>query len=507
MTRLEAHKMYNKIVHMPDDKDKSIVLRRLIQTDPFFRLNYVLNIVPSYIIDTDWDWARAWEVERNKWGYVDLWAREHHKTTLITINGTIGEILNHPNHSTCVFSYTRPLAKKMIAPIIQEFENNNLLKMLFPDILWEDPRRQAPKWSENEGYVLKRKYHAKEPTILSSGLVDGQPTGMHFTDLRYDDVETVENARSPDLLEKTDDALRMSYNLGVTRQTHRSWVGTIYTYNDIYTRLIKTGTAKPRIYPATKNGKEDGEPWLWTREQLALKIKDYGPYISSCQLFLNPSADSEQVISPDWWRTWRADRFNGLNIYILVDPASEQKKTSDYTAMTVIGLGADRNYYVIRQVRDRLNLRQRINVLFSLVDMYHPISVGYEKYGLQADIEYANEQMMLRNFRFSIVPLGGGLAKNDRIRRLFPALSEGRFYFPENQPYQQYDKTTVDLTSIFYHDEFLAFPFSEHDDMLDSLSRIMDPDLAATFPQGNPIDPLELEMKEETYDYLWSGLR
>ena len=430
-----------------------------------------------------------------------------HNTTIITQNGTIGTILNNPDDTTLVMSYTKPAAKRIIAPIVHELENNQHLKELFPEILWQHPDKDSPKWSQDEGYILRRRYNPKEVTLLCSGLVDGQPTNVHYKWLRYDDVEVVETVRTPEGLQKCDDALRMSYNLGITGSGGKSLVGTVYTFNDIHLRAIKDGTFKARIYPATKNGQVDGEPWLWTREQLASKIRAQGPYISSCQLFLNPIADSNQALLKEWLRYWNADRLNGLSIYILVDPASEKKKTSDYTVFTVVGLGADRCYYVIRQIRDRLNLKQKANVLFQLHAQYRPVAVGYERYGMQADIEYITEQMNLRNYRFAITELGGTMPKNDRIRRLVPALSEGRVYIPANQPYQQYDGTTVDLTSVFVNDEYLAFPFSEHDDMLDSLSRIIDPELCAMFPQGEERDPLMLEMQEETFDILWSGLR
>ena len=49
---------------------------------------------------------------------------------------------------------------------------------------------------------------------------------------------------------------------------------------------------------------------------------------------------------------------DGLSRYILVDPASEKKKDNDYTAMVVIGLGADDNYYILDIVRDRLNRKR-----------------------------------------------------------------------------------------------------------------------------------------------------
>jgi len=55
----------------------------------------------------------------------------------------------------------------------------------------------------------------------------------------------------------------------------------------------------------------------------------------------------------------------------------------------------------------------------------------------------------------------------------------------------------------------LRFPYSEHDDMLDALSRIMDKELSTTFPQGDPVDVFKIDepVREETYDILWSGLR
>lgn len=764
MTRLEAHAMYRAAKQYAVDHDQVMqMVRYLTLTDPFYRLVYVLNIVPRHLVDTDWVYARCREIQKAPWGYADLWSREHFKTTCLTQNGAIGDILNDPEGTTCVFSFNRPNAKKLLGPVIQELENNTYLKEMFPEILWANPRKESPKWNENEGYILKRRYNPKEPTLMSSGLVDGQPTGMHFKYLRYDDVETIESVRTPGMLERTEDALKMSYNLGITGAGGKSLVGTIYIYNDIHLRAIKDGTFKPRIWPATKDGTLEGEPWMWTREQLAAKVRALGPYIASChcagtkilmanwsykniddvqvgdmvvgftipedskkselvptrvvatrvrqaeankytfdsgattsctpdhlwwtgrretgrekylalgngisrngrprglirisydppcpdigdaawfsgmidgegcvnvrmkslsisqseshnpavvkrlrevmtrlgikwrehyresrpghksaihfaikggrpmrhsillwhrpakddaivatmfgtritynptmldkvarveplgvqdvwslqtetgnyvangyaskncQLFLNPVADSLQSLLKDWLRYWKADRTTGLNTYILVDPASEKKEGSDYTVFMVVGLGSDRNYYVLRMIRDRLSLTEKANILFKLHQEYKPVAVGYEKYGMQADISYMKERMERSNHRFSITELGGTMPKNDRIKRLVPAFSEGRIYIPEAMPYEQYDRTVVDLTRIFVDTEYLAFPYSEHDDMLDALARIVDNDLAATFPQGDPVDVFLIDQpKEESYDILWAGIR
>ena len=108
--------------------------------------------------------------------------------------------------------------------------------------------------------------------------------------------------------------------------------------------------------------------------------------------------------------------------------------------------------------------------------------MGYEQYGIQADIEHIKYRMEQENYRFSITPLGGAMAKTDRIRRLVPVFEQGRMWFPHRLVTLKTDKTVSDLVQDFYRNEYLNFPVVEHDDMLDCLSRILDSKLGAVFP-------------------------
>jgi hypothetical protein len=63
---------------------------------------------------------------------------------------------------------------------MRELEENKTLKAAFPDVLWGEDVRQAPKWSEDDGIIVKRKSNPNEATVEAWGLVDGQPVSKHF---------------------------------------------------------------------------------------------------------------------------------------------------------------------------------------------------------------------------------------------------------------------------------------------------------------------------------------
>lgn len=488
MTRAEQHEQYAYLTERALELGQLDKLyRSLALCDLFFLLIYVLGVE---FADNDWVYARCREFEADPDGYLDLWPREHFKSTIITLAAVIQRILQDPEVTVGIFSYNRPSAKGFLRVIKWHFESNARLRELFPDILWENPEREAPKWSEDDGIVVRRKGMPKEMTIEASGVVDGMPTGKHFGILVYDDLVIPASVSSPEMIAKTTEMTSLSLNLG-REGGHRWFVGTIYHYADTYHELEKRGVFKVRRYAATVDGEFDGEPVLWSRETLARKITDMGPYVASCQLFNKPVMEGAQTFKIEWLRSWipregRNCNFDRMNKYILVDPSGEKKKDSDYTVMAVLGLGADQNYYLIDMVRSKLSLSERGDVLFGLHAKYRPVAVGYEKYGMQADVEYLNLLMEQRQYRFAITKVGGPMPKRDRIKRLQPIMQAGRFYLPETLPRIGWDGRPVDLVEAFINEEYLQFPYMSHDDMLDCVSRIFEPELAVFFPMGKP---------------------
>lgn len=480
------------MLKLPESHQKAH-LRSLYRTDLYALLRYGLNRPDT---EHPWVFERCREVQRNMDGHLDLWAREHYKSTILTFAGSIfriirshGEDAPDPREVTIgIFSHTKPIAKGFLRQIKYELESNEHLQRVFDDVFYANPRKEASKWTEDEGITVKRKTNPKEATVEAHGLVDGQPTSKHFVHRHYDDVVTLESVTTPEMMKKTTDAYEMSDNLGTEGGTF-AMVGTIYHFNDTYRQLIKRQAVKVRTHPCTKDGTENFTAEncvLMKPETLKAKRINQGPYTFNTQMLLNPKGDNAQTFKPEWIQRHDAESTQGLNVYLIRDPANAKRPTNDYTTDWVIGLDGNQNYIILDVIRDRLNLTERTTQLFDLHRKWKPRLVGYEQYGMQADIAHVRQEMERNNYRFTIIELGGQTPKLDRIKRLIPLFEQKRVYLPRSRTYTTKDEgRTVDLIDVFIEEEYKAFPVMAHDDMFDCLARITDPEFPASFPRDN----------------------
>ena len=376
MTREEAEAFYAHADVMGDGS----VQRDLCLHDLYYLLTCAMNRLD---MKDDWIYSRIREVEANPDGHLDVWAREHYKSTIITFGKTIQDLLNDPEITVGIFSHTRPIAKSFLKQIKTELETNTFLQGLFPDVLYASPDRESPSWSMDNGITVKRKTNPAAATLEAWGLVDGMPTGKHFRLMVYDDVVTLMSVSTPEQIQKTTDAWALSLSLGAVGGAVR-YIGTYYHSKDTWKEIELRGAAIVRRHPGTHNGKEDGIPVLWDAETMQRKRREMGLYIFACQVLLAPVSEANQNFKEEWLRYYEYGiDTEGMNLYLVVDAANAKKKDSDYTVMMVIALAADNNYYLNYAIRDRMNLVERTRMLFSLVRRYQIKAIGYEEYGMQ----------------------------------------------------------------------------------------------------------------------------
>lgn len=478
------------------------MVRALCMWDRYFLL---VQIFGRKDMLHSWLYARCREVEKAPDGYLDLWAREHYKSTIITFAGIIQEILVNPELTVGIFSHTKSIAKKFLWQIKQELQGNQKLKSLFPDILFQDPEKESPQWSLDAGLVVKRKTNSKEATVEAHGLVDGMPTSAHFGLLVYDDVVTKESVNTPEQVSKTTEMWELSDNLGM--QGGRKWhIGTRYSYADTYEAIMKRGAAKPRIYPATHDGTITGKPVLLSQEAWDLKVRDQGEATVSCQLLQNPLAGQQRMFDIEDIQVYEV-RPATLAVYVMVDPARSKKTDSDNTAIVVLGIDYANNKYLLDGFNHKMDLMERwqrtanLYVKWKQATGVQGIYVGYESFGAQADLDYFREQMKVNNVRFDIMELAwpreGGGSKIDRVQRLGPDFRTHKFFVPYDTDEKKYttnqqkmlpgygyrvakpirrkdgENNIYDLVEQFKF-QVHYFPFGGKKDLVDAASRIYD---------------------------------
>jgi predicted phage terminase large subunit-like protein len=213
-------------------------------------------------------------------------------------------------------------------------------------------------------------------------------------------------------------------------------------------------------------------------EQMQIDLQ--GAYAG--QYLQEPVPPEGNEIKSAWYQYYKTINSQRMNVYILVDAANSKRKGSDYTAMMVVGLNDDGNYYLLDIVRGHMNPTERIDKLFEIHRKWaagKAVKVGYEKYGLMTDTFYIKAKQESENYRFPVIELGGRQSKEDRIRAIIPDLERGKWWFPETL--MQGDK---DLIKQLLFDEMAFFPLARHDDMLDAMARIKDEDLCTVFPRA-----------------------
>lgn len=346
-----------------------------------------------------------WTRQEAKDHQLVLLPRDHAKSAMVAYR-CAWEITRNPAVRILYLSSTANLAEKQLK-FIKDILTSKIYRRYWPEmVLPEEGKRE--KWTSSEisvDHPKRRDEYIRDPTIFTGGLTTGV-TGMHCDIAVLDDVVVVENAYT----EEGRNKVRQQYSLlsSIEAADAREWiVGTRYHPLDLYNDILhmevenfnEEGEAieSESVYEIFERQVEDiGDgtgQFLWPRTatsdgkyfgfDTAILAKKRAKYLDKTQFraqyYNDPNDAASAPIQRDLFQYYNKNLimkeggsvvYNGrrLNVFAAVDFAYSLKKAADFTAIIVVGVDSNQNYYILDIDRFKTN---RIKEYFDRILALH----------------------------------------------------------------------------------------------------------------------------------------
>jgi len=328
--------------------------------------------------------CRWWVRQEAKSHQLVLLPRDHQKSRMIAYR-VAWHLTNHPDHRVLYISSTSNLAEKQLK-FIKDILTSKIYRRYWPDMVLPEEGKRA-KWTNTEielDHPLRAIEGVRDPSVFTAGLTTSI-TGLHCDIAVLDDVVVMENAYTAEGRNKV--ISQYSLLSSIEGGEAQEWiVGTRYHPKDLYNSLIemqeevydKEGNiieyeaVYEKFERQTENRGDGTGEFLWPRQQrndgkwfgfdakiLAKKRAKYLDKVQfQAQYYNNPNSLDGSRINYDLFQYYDKKYLTSrggmwyhkdkrLNVFAAVDFAYSLKKRSDYTAIVVIGVNADGNYYVL----------------------------------------------------------------------------------------------------------------------------------------------------------------
>jgi phage terminase large subunit-like protein len=369
-------------------------IRELAEGDllSFIKLVAPHRVVPHF----QEEWITWMTREGARDHQLTLLPRDHAKSTIIAYRAA-WEVVKDPAIRILYISSTANLAEKQLG-LIKQILTSSVVRRYWPDLInAEEGKRE--KWSQSEisvDHPKRMEEGIRDPTVFTGGLTTSL-TGLHCDIAILDDVVVQENAYTEEGREK----VKSQYSLlaSIEGAGAREWVvGTRYHPQDLYADLVameeetfdEDGNVMDTasVYEVHQKVVEEHGAFLWPRQQrntdgkwfgfdLAILAKKKAQYLDKTQFYAqyynDPNRFEAALITPDKFQYFERHqvkrgedgkwyvRNKKVSIAAAMDFAFSKGKTSDYTAIVVVGVDSDGNYYVLDLDRFRTD---RIDEMF-----------------------------------------------------------------------------------------------------------------------------------------------
>lgn len=402
------------------------------------------------------------------------------KTTICSVAYPIWCSLHDPNIRILIVQNTMTNAMRKLSTIRKHWESNALLRLLFPELV---PTPDSV-W-KSDSVCLNRTAFYPESTYECAG-VSTAVVSRHYNIIIEDDTV------SPDFDELGGEALAPTHDqVEKAIGWHRTnvlpllnnptidksiVVGTRWYERDLIA-YIKESEPEYAIYSRACRENERGEPdpqgkvvypERFDAQVLESLERSLGPYMFSCLYMNQPIRQKDMLFRSEWFKFYDTPPpLRSMLIYTTVDFATDpdlaRSTDIDYTVVMTCGKEISTGVvYVLDYTRFRGSPGEIINEIFTHVERYKPLVLGYDDTAFQRAIEYfVKEQMRRRELYFVMTPIRrqGRGAKEKAISALQPLFASGTILIRSHMR---------ELMS-----ELLRFPSGSHDDVADALAMQM----------------------------------
>jgi hypothetical protein len=496
-----------------EKRSKKDVIRDQAESDllSFIRLVHPGRVLGSVHQELLGWWTRS----ESKSHQIVLLPRDHQKSALVAYR-VAWEITKNPAIRVLYLSSTSNLAVKQLK-FIKDILTSDIYRFYWPEMVNEDESKRE-KWTEFEISVdhPKRKAEVvRDPTVFTAGLTT-KITGLHCAVSVLDDVVVNETAYTEEGREKV--RTQVSYIASIEAADAKQWVvGTRYHPKDLYNDLL---SVKYEVFDA--NGEvEDEEPlfesferqvedrgdgagqFLWPKQQrhdgkwfgfdattLARKKAQYLDKTQfRAQYYNDPNDLTEAPIDPNLFQyfepqhlTRRDGRWfyqaQRLNIFAAIDFAYSLSKDADSSAIVVVGVDGQQNYYVLDIERFKTN---KIGDYFDKILRLHQ---KWDFRKLRAEVT-AGQAVIVRDLRDNYIRRHGlALSIDDHKPTRHQGAKEERINATLQPRYQNRQMWHYRGGYCQTLEEELVLQNPPHDDVKDALACCID---ICTAPSGSRV--------------------
>jgi predicted phage terminase large subunit-like protein len=235
-------------------------------------------------------------------------------------------------------------------------------------------------------------------------------------------------------------------------------------------------------FPAILPDEKPVWPEYWKLSELESVKASLSIQKWNAQWMQNPTSEEGSIIKRDWWRKWDKDYIPELyHVIQSYDTAFLKKETADFSAITTWGVfypnpDSGPNLILLDAMKERLEFPELRRRALEQFHYWKPESVVIESKASGLPLTYELRKMGIPVINFT--PSKGN-DKHSRINAVAPLFESGQIWAPE----AAFAEEVIE--------ECAAFPFGDHDDLVDSMTQAL-----MRFRQGGFIEHPE-DYKDE----------